>query len=153
MRRSTDGGGRFSRPLRIAGGDGADPARGPSLAVGADNAVYLAWSVGEDLAADIHIAKSSDAGRSFDMPRIAFESEGHSDAPKIAVDNEGTVHLVYAESPAGPFNQYNIRYTQSTDGARTFDKPRGISSPLSKEFESGNFPTLSFDGENNVYVL
>ncbi len=151
--RSTDGGSRFSKPLRIAGGDSADPARGPSLAVDADNAVFLVWTVGEDRAADIHFAKSSDAGRSFGVPRIAFESDGHSDAPKIAVDNEGTVHLVYAESPAGPFDRYHIRYTQSTDDARTFDKPREISRPLRKNFESGNFPTLSFDGEDNVYVL
>jgi hypothetical protein len=153
LARSTDGGERFSKPLRIAGGGGADPARGPSLAVGADNTVYVAWTVGEDRAADIHIAKSGDAGRSFGAPRIAFESNGHADAPKIAVDSTGTVHLVYAESPAGPFERYHIRYTRSSDGARTFNQPREISSPLPEEFESGNFPALSVDAEDNLYVL
>ena len=153
LSRSTDGDGRFSKPLRIAGGGGAHPVRGPSLAVGADNAVYLAWTVGEDRAADIHVAKSGDAGRSFGAPRIAFESDGHADAPKIAVDSEGTVHLVYAESPAGPFDRYHIRYTRSNDGARTFDKPREISSPLPEAFESGNFTALSVDGEDKLYVL
>ena len=152
LSRSTDGGERFSKPLRIAGGRAA-PARGPCLAVGADNTVYLAWTVGEDAAADIHVAKSGDAGRSFGAPRIAFESDGHADAPKIAVDNAGTVHLVYAESPAGPLDRYHIGYTRSNDGARTFDKPRAISSPLPQEFESANFPTLSVDGEDNLYVL
>ena len=153
LSRSTDGGGRFARPLRIAGGGDAAPARGPSLAVDADNIVYLAWTVGEDRAADIHFAKSGDAGRSFGVPRIATESDGHSDAPKIAVDNAGTIHLVYAESPAGPFDRYHIRYTQSTDGATTFDKPQEISSPLPQKFESGNFPAMSVDGENNVYMI
>ena len=151
--RSTDGGGAFSKPLRVAGGEVALPARGPSLAVDTANTVYLAWSVGEDRAADIHVAKSDDAGHSFNAPRIVFESDGHSDAPKIAVDSEGTVHLVYAESPRGPFDQYHIRYTRSNDGARTFDKPREISTPIPIEFESGSFPTLSFDGEDNIYVL
>ncbi len=151
--RSIDGGSRFSGPLRIAGGGSADPARGPSLAVDENNAVYLVWAVGEDRAADIHFAKSGDAGRSFGMPQIVFESDGHSDAPKIAVDNKGTVHLVYAESPVGPFDRYHIRYTLSTNGARTFEKPREISGPLPKDFESGNFPELSLDGEGNVYVL
>jgi hypothetical protein len=151
--RSTDGGERFAKPLRIAGGGGAHPARGPSLAVGADNAVYLAWTVGEDRAADIRVVKSGDAGRSFGAPRIAFESDGHADAPKIAVDSAGAVHLVYAEGPAGPFERYHIRYTRSNDGARTFDKPREISSPLPQGFESANFPALSVDAEDNLYVL
>ncbi len=43
---STNQGRRFCRGLRIAGGDHAGPARGPSLAVGAA-AVYLAWTVGK----------------------------------------------------------------------------------------------------------
>ncbi len=151
--RSTDGGDRFSKPLRIAGGEGAGPARGPSLAVDADNAVYLAWAVGEDRSADIRLAKSDDAGRSFGAPRIVFESKGHCDAPKITVDRNRTVHLVYAESPAGPFDRYHIRYTRSNDGAHTFEKPREISGPLSEKYESSSFPALSADGEGNLYVL
>jgi hypothetical protein len=153
LSRSTDGGSRFSRPLRIAGGGSENPARGPSLAVDANNAVYLAWTVGEDRAADIHIAKSDDAGRSFGVPWIAFESDGHSDAPRIAVDSKGTIHLVYAESPAGPFEQYQIRYSRSTDGARSFETPRKISHPLPVKFESGNFPALAVDAQDNLYVL
>lgn len=149
--RSTDGGESFSKPLRIDGG--ATPARGPSLALGADDTVYVAWSVGEDRAADIHVAKSDNAGQSFGLPRAAFQSAGHADAPKIAVDSEGTVHLVYAESPAGPFQRYHIHYTRWHNGARTFNKPRKISSPLSEKFESSSFPALSVDGKNHLYVL
>ena len=153
LRRSTDGGDGFSKRLRVSGGEGAGPARGPSLAVDADNAVYLAWTVGEDRSADIRIAKSNDAGRSFGAPRIVFESKGHCDAPKITVDRNRTVHLVYAESPAGPFDRYHIRYTRSNDGAHTFEKPRGISGLLSEKYESSSFPALSADGEGNLYVL
>jgi hypothetical protein len=151
--RSTDRGNNFSKPLRIAGGHDAEPARGPSLAVAAEGSVYLAWTVGEDKAADIRLAKSGDHGQSFGAPRVVFESDGHSDAPKIAVDSEGTVHLVYAESPTGPFGLYHIRYTRSNDGARSFEKPREISSPQTKRFESVSFPALSLDGEDNLYVI
>ena len=151
--RSADRGETFSDPLRIAGGDDAKPARGPSLAVDAEGAVYLAWSVGEDKAADIRFAKSVDHGRTFGEPRIVFESGGHSDAPKIAVDGKGTVHLVYAESPAGPFERYHIRYTRLTDGERTVEEPREISSPQTERFESLSFPALSLDGEDNIYVI
>ncbi len=151
--RSTDGGNRFSKPLRVAGGQGARPARGPSLAVDADNAVYLAWTVGEDRSADIRLAKSDDAGSSFGAPRIVFENKGHCDAPKITVDRTRTIHLVYAESPAGPFGLYHISYTRSNDGAHTFEKPREISSPLPEKYESSSFPALNADGEANLYVL
>ena len=150
--RSTDRGGSFSAPLRIAGGGDAKPTRGPSLAVDAEGAVHLAWTVGEDDAADIHVAKSVDRGRSFGEPRVVFESDGHADAPKIAVDGKGTLHLVYAESPAGPFKRYHIRYTRSNDGGATFEEPREISSPQTEPFESASFPALDLDGEGDPYV-
>ena len=153
LRRSTDGGVNFAAPVRITDAGSAAPARGPSLAIAADNTVYLAWAVGENRAADIHIAKSGDSGRSFEVPRVVYRSAGHSDAPKLIVDKMGTVHLVYAESPAGPFGQYHIRYTRSTDGARTFETPMEISKPLPGEFESAHFPSLSFNAVANLYVL
>ena len=151
--RSADGGETFSPPLRVAGGHDAGPARGPSLAVDAEDTIYLAWTVGEDKAADIRFAKSVDHGRTFGEPRIVFESSGHSDAPKIAVDGKGTVHLVYAESPAGPFERYHIRYTHLTDGGRMLEEPKKISSPQTEQFESVSFPALSLDGEDNIFVI
>ena len=151
--RSTDGGDSFSDPLRVAGGQDAGPARGPALAVGAQGTVYLAWTVGEDEAADIRFATSVDRGRSFGAPRIVFDSGGHSVAPKIAVDGKGTVHLVYAESPAGPFERYHIRYTRLNHGAGRFEEPKEISSPQSERFESLGFPALGLDGEDNIYLV
>ncbi len=151
--RSTNRGERFSKPLRIAGGEGASPARGPSLAVDANDAVYLAWTVGEERGADIHFAKSDNAGRSFGEPRVVFDSKGHSDAPKITVDHNQAVHLVYAESPAGSLGRYHIRYTRSNNGGQTFETPRGISGPLSENYKSSSFPALSTGGQGNLYVL
>jgi hypothetical protein len=151
--RSTDRGDTFSEPLRIAGGGDAKPTRGPSLAVDAEGAVHLAWTVGEDPAADIRIAKSVDRARSFGEPRVVFETDGHADAPSIAVDGKGTLHLAHAESPAGPFKRYHIRYTRSNDGGATFEKPREISSPQIEPFESASFPTLDLDGEGDPYVV
>lgn len=149
---STDGGNGFSDPVRVAGGPDK-PARGPSLAVGAGGTLYLAWTVGEDEAADIRFAGSADGGRSFGEPRIVHESKGHGDAPMIAVDARGTLHLVYGESPAGPFQRYHIRYTRLEAGERAFEEPREISSPQSDRFESLGYPALGLDGQDNVYVL
>jgi hypothetical protein len=150
--RSTDRGRSFTDPLRIAGGEGELPAHGPSLAV-YDETVHLAWAVGEKSAADIRYARSDDGGRTFGMPEILFPSDGHSDAPKLAVDVEGTVHLVYSESPAGPMQQYDIMATRLPEGGKGFEEPREISGPHPGEFKSANFPSLDVDGEGRVYVL
>ncbi len=140
----------FSKPLLIAG-NGSEPARGPSLAVDPLGVVHVAWTVGENPAADIHFASSTDGGRSFGTPQVALKSEGHSDAPKIEVDSKGTLHLVYAESPAGPFARYHIRYSRLHDSAEGFERPREISGPDAQQFDSANFPALSLSA-GNVYV-
>jgi hypothetical protein len=151
--RSTDGGASFSRPQRIAGGGSAKPARAPALALGPNRAVYLAWTVGEDSAARIRVATSSDAGVTFSEPRMVAAGKGYSDAPRLAVDSAGGLHLVYAESAGGPFGRYQIRYTRSTDGARSFEAPREISKPILQAGESAAFPALSIDANDNLYVL
>jgi len=151
--RSTDRGGSFSRPLSVGGGGNAKPARGPSLAVDPQGDVYLALTIVQDKAANLRFAKSTDQGRSFGKLRIVFESDGHSDAPKIATDRQGTVHLVYSESSSGPFERYHIRYTRSIDGGRLFEAPKEISSLQRENFESVNFPALSLDGQDNLYVI
>lgn len=149
--RSTDGGRSFSEPQHVAG-DGEAPARGPSLAVDGD-AVYVVWTVGERADADIHIARSTDAGRTFGSPKRVTGTGGHSDAPKIAVDGRGTLHVVYAESPAGPFRRSHIRYTRSDDAGRTFTSPKTIAGPRRGRVESMGFPHLELDGEDNLYLL
>ena len=150
--RSTDRGRSFSDPTRVAGDD-LSPARGPSLAIGTGGDVYLAWTLGEDPAADIHYAVSKDGGQSFGQPRLAIKSAGHSDAPKIAVDGKGVVHMVYAESPAGPLHRYHIRYARLKEEKKGFIDPREISAPQTEEFTSANFPSLALDGKGNLLVL
>jgi hypothetical protein len=151
--RSTDRGDSFSRPLRVAPAGDAQPARGPSLAVDAQGDVYLAWTVGEDTAANIRLAKSTDQGRSFGEPRIVGAGKGHADAPKLAVDGKGTVHLVYAESPAGPFDRYYIQYTRSNDRGRSFEAPKEIARSHTERFANMHFPALSVDGQDDLYVI
>ena len=152
-RRSTDGGASFSEPLPVAGGRGANPARGPALAVDDRGAVHLAWTVGEDAAADIRVATSRDGGRSFGDPRIVDTGSGHADAPKLAVDGRRTVHVVYAESPTGPSGRYHVRYSRRADGADAFEAPRAISAPPGAPPAGAGFPALGLDGEERLYVI
>jgi hypothetical protein len=144
LSRSTDGGKTFSKPLRI---EDAKPARAPALAVSKD-AVYLAWTVGDELKADVRVARSADRGASFGKPVIVERSEGYSDAPKLAVDARGALHLAWTESEHGPEgNRHHIRYSRSADSAATFERPRDISG------NGAGFPALGIDGRGNLYVL
>lgn len=150
--RSRDGA-KFSQPMKISGEPEPKPARAPSLAADAERTVYLAWSAGESSRADIHFAVSTDGGVRFSTPRIISPSPAYSDAPKLAVDRGGGVHLVFGESAGGPFERHHIRYTQSRDGGRTFDPAREISSPLPEGAVAAGFPALSVDANAGVYVL
>jgi hypothetical protein len=150
LRRSTDAGQTFAEPL-LVGGTQRTPARAPALAAAVDGTVHLAWAVGEDPAADIHFASSSDGGRSFSSGRKVCESSGHSDAPKIATDSKGTVHLVYAESE-GQERQYAVRYSRLRYGG-DFEKPRRLAGPNGKSVQSAHFPNVSVDAQDRVYVL
>jgi hypothetical protein len=150
--RSTNGGASFSNPVRIAGAAPAKPARAPALATAADGSVYLAWTLGEDDGADIRIAKSTDGGRTFGDATVVSKTPAYSDAPKLAVDRAGTVHVVHGESAGGPFDRYHVRYTRSRDGGRTFEPQRDVSSPHPQGAQSAAFPMLALDERGGVYV-
>lgn len=148
--RSADGGRTFTPP-RLVAGDDRRPARAPSLALGRGGTVYLAWTVGEE-GADIHLSASTDHGASFAAPRVVAPSLGYSDAPKLAVDGAGVLHLAYAESPDGPFGRAHVRHARSSDGGRTFDPPRDISAPMPPGAVSASYPSLAADGRGHVLV-
>jgi hypothetical protein len=150
--RSGDGGKSFSRPQKIAG-DSAQPARGPSLATGPRDAVYLAWTVGETPAAAIRVAQSRDGGATFGEPTMAGAGSGYADAPKLAVDAGGTLHLVYAESGSGPFGRYQVRYAQSPGGAGKFGTPRTISAPAPTGTAGAAYPALAIDAQGAQCVI
>ena len=151
IRRRAEGGASFSRALRLAGTTAA-PARGPSLAVGPRGVLHVAWTVGEDAGADIHLATSTDGGASFGRARRVAPSGPYSDAPKLAVDPAGTLHLVYAESAGGPFDRFHIRHARSTDAGRSFEPSRAISAPPPAGATSAGFPSLDIDGKGRLYV-
>lgn len=146
--RSTDGGASFTPPLRIAGDEGELPTRGPTLAVDSNGVVHLAWTVGEDPQANIRYTWSDDGGRSFADPRIAVEEEGHADAPAIATDDRGRVHLVYAVSPDARMENYRIRYARA-EGVGRFSTPRPVAA---SDDSAQHFPRIAIDGRGRVYV-
>jgi hypothetical protein len=149
--RSTDGGRSFSAPSQVDGSS-ERPARGPSLATSHDGTLYLAWTVGEEASADIRFAILRRAATAFEPPRIVFKSQGHSDTPKIGIDDDGVVHLVCSESSTGPFGSSQVRYTRLTHANGSFEQPRIISAPDPTQ-SAASAPSLSLGAAGSVYVV
>jgi len=151
LSRARDGA-RFGTPQRIAGSP-ERPARAPALAVGPAGSVYLAWTVGEDEAANIRIAVSADGGGSFGEPRELYPEDAHADAPKLAVDSTGAVHVVYAQGERGPFGSHHVRYGRLDAVGAPIIESRRISQ-IDQGLESGaHFPYLALDGRDNLVVV
>jgi hypothetical protein len=103
--RSTDGGRTFGTSS-IAAAD-ACPCCRTALAAGADGSVYVAWrDVKEGDIRDIVVARSTDHGETFSMPK-AVQSDGWSIAgcphagPDIAVDENGLLHAAWYTGAEG----------------------------------------------------
>ena len=125
----------WSKPQQI-GGSASRPARAPALAAG--DAVYLAWTHGESRDADIHVAVRADAAWS--TPVVIARTPTYSDAPKLGVGADGTLHVAYAETAGDAFADSRVVYTRSRDGARSFETPRTLSRG------EASFPSLAVDG-------
>jgi hypothetical protein len=148
--RSTDGGASFSPPLRIEGTGEARPARGPSLAARGDT-VWIAFTFGEDPAADVHVARSRDGGRSFGPPHAVARTRGHSDAPRIAVDPRGAVHVVFGERD-GPGRPSRVWTARAEPGTLDFGPPRAVHG-VRGGGEGAAFPDLAVAGDGALWVM
>lgn len=140
VRCSRDGGATFEEAVVVDPG-ARTPARAPALAFG-NGVIALAWTTGEDPHADVRVAISRD-GRSFGPPATVARSAAYSDAPKLAFDAAGTLHMVYADAAGGPFGRPDVEYTRSHDGA-TFEPPRTIT-------RDGGSPSLAVAGDR-IYI-
>lgn len=144
LARSRDGGRSFSRPQQVTG-NAKLPARAPSLVTAPGDRIYLAWTVGEDLDADIRVSLSSDGGATFAPPVQVGAARARADAPRIAVDRHGALHLAYVEQ-AGKGAPV-IRYARSTGQVLSFGTPHGVSA------EGAVSAHLAIDGHGRAHVV
>lgn len=151
FRRSLDGGRSFGEIIHISGSE-EEPARAPVLATGPNGSLYLAWTVGEDAAADIHMARSADNGASFGAERRVHISSDRSDTPGLAVDNEQNVHLVYAEVPSVPSKEPRTHYLRLNAAGEPQIQPR-VLSRNGKVSAGATAPSVGVDRYGRVYVI
>lgn len=149
--RSTDGGRTFLSPLHVSGTQD-QPARGPSVATDPSGRVHLAWTVGETPRADVQYARSPDTTLTFDTPQTVNQSPGYSDAPTLAIDSTGTVHLAYGERPTDADASPHIRYTRRVDDSG-FAPAAVLSRRAADSYRGAQFPTLRVTDTEMVIVV
>lgn len=152
-RRSTDRGASFEPAVLVAGGEGDPPARGPSLTVGPGDTLHLAWAVGEDPDADLRLATSTDRGAGFAAPRTVVPGHGRADAPALAVDGHGTLHLAWSVTLPGFRGPSEVRYARSRNGGQSFETVRRIRAELAEDVVGTGFPSLALGGPGAVYLV
>ena len=149
--RSRDGGASFAEPVTVAGGAGEPPTRAPTLAIDPDGGLHLAWTVGDDASADIHYARKSAAG---DMEQLAdartiAAGDGHADAPALAADGDGRLHLAYAYSADPGGAHYGVRHAVAEPDSRVGAPETGAGS----ETTGAHAPALAVAGAGVVHLL
>jgi hypothetical protein len=129
--RSADQGTTFSQPVNVSRSsrEGFDPA----IAIGADDAINLAWEDTGSGTGDIFFSRSADGGASFASPRKLSAGLGEASDPEIAIDGQGRISVAWIEEQ--PTGGTRILISRTTDGGLGFSAPLVVTSDPQAEFE------------------
>jgi hypothetical protein len=148
--RSVDGGLSFLPAVRVSDADGIGDELYPRIAVDDVGVIYVAWTdTRSGTNFDIFFATSTDGGKSFGPNVKVSDQPGgwHAIFADLAVDAEGTVHLVFdALSPSQ--TTWTANYTRSFNGGASFQPSR----ELSRLSFFSLFPRVVVDGRGTVHV-
>jgi hypothetical protein len=128
--RSSDGGRTWSEPVRAHADDWvfeACPHAGPSLQVGSDDRLHVAWWTGKEGVAGVYYAHSIDGARSFSpaVPLGVAELSRPAHV-QLALGNDALVAVVWDD---GTKQEPDIALRISRDGGRRFGPAQRLSSP------------------------
>jgi len=119
---------------------------------------------------DLYFTRSEDGGRTWRSPvRVNAEPGGvwgfAVSKPRVAVGESGTIHVFYPANDRSPVTGLDViaaHYTRSTDGGRTFEKPRKINRPSPTDQQkilkeglgaSHSFGTMGLGPNGAVYAF
>jgi BNR repeat protein len=119
--RSTDNGQTFSEPLQLTTGSGASISK--PLALAFKNVVYVSYQNEAPNHMQVYLAKSEDAGLTFaDAVQVSNADNrcGRAHSASMAVDSEGTLHIVWIDAShvQGCNDEGLLFYSRSSNGRR-----------------------------------
>src|SRR5216684_700174 len=134
----------FSAPKNVS--NNVDYSLTPQMAVDTSGNINAVWEDDTANNSNILFSRSMDGGVTFSTPTNVSKSSGFSFSPRIAVDTNGGVNVVWVDNTPG---HQTIFFSRSTDGGVTFSTPVNISNDPS---DSAN-PQIAVDATGNISVV
>jgi hypothetical protein len=122
----------------------------PDVATDAENNIYVVWSEKPGPVSgnfEILFSKSVDGGATFSAPEIVSNNAGDSLTPRIAV-SDGILYVVWSDKTAGTSNNYDIRFSKSSNMGDDWDP----SVKLSSNSGDSLTPSIAASG-SSIYVV
>jgi len=116
----------------------------PAIAVDSNNYIHVVWCDTSSGDGNIYYKKSVDGGTSWTTKRLTNNS-GSSQSPKIAVDSNNYIHVVWHDYTPGNFEIY---YKRSTDGGASWTTKR-----LTWNSEPSALPSISIDSMDYIHIV
>ena len=147
--KSANRGDTFSDPLNLTSDVKID-SETPCLDASGSN-VYVVWTDNSTGNFDIFFIKSTDGGNTFSKPVNLSNDPGVSYFPRIALDRNNGIYIVWTDNSLG---NYNIIFTKSINDGATFSKPITLTNN-NKNKGVSNFPNIAVSAanDNSVYVV
>lgn len=137
--RSTNDGGSFNETIRVSDKSSAVTSH-PSITAESGN-VFIVWVGGPNLGANIHFAKSTNGGASFDPNVNITDSSGIITSVDrcVAVDSSGNIYAVWSNG--------DVYIRKSIDCGLSF-----LPEVKVNDNENASNPSIAVDNNDNVYV-
>jgi phosphatidylethanolamine-binding protein (PEBP) family uncharacterized protein len=134
----------FSTPTNVS--KSGDYSWSPQVAVDAAGNINVVWeddSTGS--ASTIFFSRSTDGGTTFSTPKPLSNGLGSPTSPRIAVDSNGGINVVWVDNILG---NYVVFFSRSSDGGLTFTPKSLPNGPA----DAGN-PQVAVDTGGNICVV
>ena len=134
-----------NEPVRIAEGQGAAAPKQPQACIGVDGVVHLVYGVGDQ----VHHSRSTDAGRTFTPPKVAFQvpnmSLGMRRGPRIAATSKSIV-VTAVGGAKGKGQDGDVLAWSSADGGATWSGPAKVNDEVDSAREGLHAMAAGADG-------
>ena len=135
----------FSAPRNIS--SNADFSATPQTAVDSSGNIFVVWEDDGKSSGNILFSRSTDAGATFSAPFSLSSTKTFPSGPRIFVDSQNGIDVIWSDNPSGIFN---IFFSRSTDGGLTFSAPVNVSQASPSNAPAS--PQLAADSNGNIFV-
>jgi hypothetical protein len=155
--RSENGGRSFARSVAVSGIGALD---GPWLAIDRrrPHALHVVWAEGTTpgFTTGLNYARSTDGGRTFEVPRLVASGSRGLDDLRVACGPPEGVYMIYdvGHAAVGEGSRATVTVLCSRDGGRTFDRPIELGRDTLKISFPGTYslslPAIAADSDGSL---